>query len=217
MTESDETPAVGVFPLPRVYIFAKAPVLGSVKTRLAADLGDAAALVIYKRMLWRCAKRLDEGTWTLILSVTPDDTAEDRLNWPAGFPRIPQGDGDLGARMLRLLSTATRSSPVIVVGSDIPDLNSLHIKQAVTALGRDTLVFGPSEDGGFYLVGASAPPPPSIFNHVAWSTAATLAHVVANCPASVAPSLIGPLDDFDDMAAFERHQDEPDWKELLLK
>ncbi|MFU8882648.1 MAG: TIGR04282 family arsenosugar biosynthesis glycosyltransferase [Rhodobacterales bacterium] len=196
-----------------VVIFAKAPVLGTVKTRIAATIGDAAALAVYRRMLWRSTNRLAQGPWRSALAVTPDASVTGSNDWPDGIDRIPQGGGDLGARMLRALQPARPDAPVLVVGSDIPRLAPQHICQALAALRHSDLVFGPSADGGFYLIGASTPPPPDIFSAVPWSAPSTLARTMANCP--VPPALIDPLEDFDDMAAFARHRDEPDWADLL--
>ncbi|MBQ2259774.1 MAG: TIGR04282 family arsenosugar biosynthesis glycosyltransferase [Loktanella sp.] len=197
----------------QLVIFAKAPVLGTVKTRLAATIGDAAALAVYRRMLWRCTDRLRQGQWRLILSVTPDATTNGSHDWPADIDLVGQGKGDLGARMLRALQQARPDAPVVVVGSDIPELAARHVTQAIKALETDKLVFGPSADGGFYLVGASAPPPQDIFAGVTWSSPSTLAQVIRNC--ALRPALIDMLDDFDDMAAFARHRDNPDWASLL--
>ncbi|MFU8866142.1 MAG: TIGR04282 family arsenosugar biosynthesis glycosyltransferase [Rhodobacterales bacterium] len=197
----------------QLYIFAKAPVLGTVKTRLAATIGDAAALAVYRRMLWRCAERLGQGPWRMSLAVTPDAAADDSDDWPAGVDREGQGGGDLGARMLRCLERAGPAAPVLVVGSDIPVLAARHIRQALSALQQNELVFGPSEDGGFYLVGANSPPPSDIFSNVTWSSPTALAQVIAQCPGT--PALIDRLDDLDDMAAFARHRDNPDWTDLM--
>jgi hypothetical protein len=210
----DRSISVG-HPAPRVFIFAKAPVLGRVKTRLAADVGEIAALAVYKRMLWRCVERLSAGPWSLTLCVTPDAAAADDAYWPEGVDRTPQGGGDLGDRMLRALSSASPASPVVVVGSDIPDLDSVHIARAFCALDHAPIVCGPSGDGGFYLIGASAPPPTDVFANVTWSSPKTLSQVIANLePSSVVP-LIDTLDDLDDMDVFERHREDPHWAALL--
>ena len=197
----------------QVIIFAKAPILGTVKTRLAATLGNAKALLIYQRMLQRCADRLGQGAWHTVFSVTPDDAVYDSTHWPVGVELIQQGEGDLGARMLRALARARSGAPVIVTGSDIPELGAEHIVQALDALAHKDLVFGPSTDGGFYLVGANYPPPPDIFAGVRWSSSSTLAQVITNCTTPTA--LIDVLDDFDDMAAFARHRDHVDWTALV--
>jgi rSAM/selenodomain-associated transferase 1 len=189
----------------RVVIFAKAPVRGWVKTRLARDIGADAALALYVRMLHGTVARLSAGDWRLCLSVTPDDSASTDDLWPDGTERVAQGSGDLGARMLRALVGARPDAPVIVVGSDIPGLGAGQVGRALAALGQKPLVFGPAGDGGFYLVGAAAPPPAGLFAGVAWSTGSVLRDSLANCaPGSAA--LIDRLDDLDDLASLAAHR-----------
>src|SRR5437764_400156 len=83
---------------------------------------------------------------------------------------IGQGSGDLGARMRRALA-ACPPGPVVLVGSDIPEITQAHIVDAFRVLGRDDLVFGPTCDGGFWLIGARRSPRlPPLFGAVRWST-----------------------------------------------
>lgn len=183
-----------------VYVFARAPVLGQVKTRLAATIGDEAALDFYVTTLRRTVATLAaDARWRTVLAVTPDESADDPSFWPDGVERVPQGDGDLGQRMARFLAKA----PALVVGSDIPGIEAKHIADAVTALRDHDLVLGPAEDGGFWLVGAAAPPPATIFDNVRWSSEHTLADTLANLGGhSVAR--VATLWDVDDEAGFRR-------------
>ena len=198
---------------PLVAIFAKAPMRGQVKTRLAADIGDDAALGIYRHLLKRTLSRLSRPDWQTEVWVTPDETGETAAHWPVDLPRRMQGGGDLGARMMRALALATEDRPVIVVGTDIPDLDAGHIEAALVALGRTRLAFGPSGDGGFYLIGARGPPPEDLFRNVPWSTAQTLERCLANAE-PIAPELIEQLDDLDTLADLDTHRGEPDWDSL---
>jgi glycosyltransferase A (GT-A) superfamily protein (DUF2064 family) len=95
---------------------------------------------------------------------------------------MAQGGGDLGARMQRPMRTLP-PGPVCVVGTDIPAIAVDDIRRAFTVLGTRPLVFGPAEDGGFWLVGQRRRPrllwP---YGGVAWSRADTLASVLANVP-----------------------------------
>ena len=199
---------------PLVAIFAKAPIRGRVKTRLAVDLGPDAALDIYRRLLARTLGRLSRGSWRCELWVTPDAAVDEDALWPVALPRRAQGEGDLGARMIRALAHATADAPAIVVGTDIPDLDTRHIDAALAALERAPLTFGPSRDGGFYLVGARGVPPGGLFADIPWSSAETLARCLDNA-AALAPELIEPLDDLDDLDDLERHRGEADWQTLL--
>jgi uncharacterized protein len=125
-----------------LIIFARAPRLGTVKRRLAREVGAAAALRFHRGQLRRLARELGrDRRWRTVLAVTPD-----RLRWPSGLPMQPQGGGDLGARMARALAPHRRA---VLVGTDIPGLGRADIAAAFRALGRADAVFGPSEDGGY--------------------------------------------------------------------
>lgn len=202
---SEEKNTMTPFRRSTVVIFAKAPILGTVKTRLAKTIGDAAALALYERLLLRTIETLADPRWERVIAATPDEAVDDERYWPAGVKCIPQGGGDLGARMLRSLEHAGEGAPVLVVGSDIPGLAKPEIEAAFDALRARPFVFGPAEDGGFYLVGAAEKPPSTIFRNVEWSTETTLKQVLDNLPPGSAGS-IGVLDDLDDAASLERHR-----------
>src|SRR5512145_1433889 len=91
----------------RLVIMAKAPVAGRVKTRLAAEAGLAAALRFARHRLAALVQRVGPDTrWDTTLAITPDRATLSRA-WPRrGVRLIPQGGGDLGARMQRLCDRA---------------------------------------------------------------------------------------------------------------
>ena len=197
-------------PLRHLIVMAKAPRLGRVKTRLAADIGAVAAAGFYRRTLTDVTRRLAGDTrWQTWLGVTPDrDIADDRL-WPAGPDRIAQGTGDLGRRMTRLL-TALPPGPAVLVGADIPAIRPGHIWDAFQALGRDDAVFGPAADGGYWLIGlarrrfAVRALTGHLFHAVRWSGPHALADTRANLPAGAEGPALVVLEDIDDAAAFAR-------------
>lgn len=84
--------------------------------------------------------------------------------------------------MMHLAATAPRG-PVVVIGSDIPGVTAVAVANALRLLGQNDVVFGPADDGGFWLVGFSrrTPLPRTIFDHVRWSSETTLKDVLANC------------------------------------
>lgn len=157
-------------------IFVRAPRLGTVKRRLARDIGALAALRFHRGELGRLCRELGrDRRWRTVLAVTPD---RGRARWPAPLPRLPQGRGDLGRRMARALGRYRRA---VLVGSDIPGLGRTEVAQAFRALGRAQAVFGPAEDGGYWLVGLGPRRPPEPFRNVRWSTEHALADTLANC------------------------------------
>ena len=189
-----------------LVVFAKAPLLGRVKSRLATGIGEEAALAFYRRTLETVLARLDGGgPWRTRLAVTPDDAAGAKGLWPTATRRVPQGLGDLGARMGRLLADARRAAPVVIVGSDIPDLTAAHVAHAFDALSRRDLALGPATDGGYWLIGASLPLPGRVFDGVRWSTAHARADTLRNADAlDLATALVDELEDVDDVEGYRR-------------
>ncbi|MBD0271429.1 MAG: TIGR04282 family arsenosugar biosynthesis glycosyltransferase [Acetobacteraceae bacterium] len=159
-----------------LILFARAPRLGTVKRRLAREAGDVAALRFHRAMLGALARRLGRTRrWRTVLAVTPD-----RARFPIGLPTVPQGRGDLGARMARALARDRRRA--VLVGSDIPGIGAADIAAAFRVLdGRADAVFGPAEDGGYWLVGLGPRRPAAPFRGVRWSGPHALADTVANC------------------------------------
>ncbi len=154
-------------------VFARAPRLGTVKSRLAAGIGERAALRFHagnlRRLAWELAR---DRRFATIVAVTPDRAP---LRLPA--PVVAQGRGDLGTRMARALARARRA---VVVGCDIPALGAADIAAAFRALGRADAVFGPAKDGGYWLVGFGPRRPSRPFRAVRWSTRHALADTLAN-------------------------------------
>ncbi|WP_244444265.1 TIGR04282 family arsenosugar biosynthesis glycosyltransferase [Lutibaculum baratangense] len=165
---------------PTLVVMAKLPVAGAVKSRLAAEVGVAEATRFYRTTLRRTLMRLSpDRRWRTVLAVAPDRSA--RWAWPCGVPACPQGRGDLGRRMQRIMD-AIPPGPVVIVGSDIPGIRPRHIASAFRLLGRSDAVFGPAEDGGYWLVGLRRRPRvPQIFDSVRWSSDHALADTLANC------------------------------------
>ena len=165
--------------LPTLFVMVKAPVAGAAKTRLAAVIGAAEALRFYRSSTAALLRRVgSDPRWRTVLAVSPDRHAGSSF-WPANLPRVAQGPGDLGDRMQRLL--AQPRGPGILIGSDIPGIQAGHIAEAFGILSRAGVVFGPSEDGGFWLAGARRPTP-RLFRNVRWSTPHALADTLANLP-----------------------------------
>lgn len=190
-------------PRNHLIVFARAPRLGRVKSRLAADIGAVAAWVFYRRTLDGLLRRLNgHGRWRTLIAVTPDGACNGPAFWPPGWRPIKQGNGGLGQRMERAMK-AMPAGPVVIVGADVPDIGPAHIAGAFRALGDHDAVFGPATDGGYWLVGLRRRPVmPEIFNGVRWSTEHALADTLANLPPGAAR--LQTLDDVDDGAGLER-------------
>ena len=174
------------------------------KTRLARDIGRAAAWRFSRDLTRDLPRRLGGGgRWRLWLAVTPDRFARRGRFWPPDVARLPQGSGDLGARMARVLRRLP-PGPAVVVGSDAPEIAPRHIAAAFRALGRRDAVFGPSPDGGYWLMGLRRRPAPSTFRRIAWSTERALAETLAALPRRARVGYLDALEDVDDGDSWRR-------------
>jgi rSAM/selenodomain-associated transferase 1 len=160
-----------------VIVFARAPRLGTVKRRLARELGDRAALAFHLGALRTLLRRLRaDRRFRTVLALTPDRTQAPELRRVA---RYDQGHGDLGARMARAAARFRRGR-VAIVGSDIPDVTAADLRGAFRALGRADAAFGPADDGGYWLVAMGPRRPGRPFANVRWSSEHALADTRAN-------------------------------------
>jgi rSAM/selenodomain-associated transferase 1 len=188
-----------------LVLFVRAPLLGVGKRRLAGEAGDVAALRFERAMLGLLSRRLGrDRRWRLRLAVTPDRSVARRHLWPHAAAIEPQGAGDLGIRMRRALARCP-PGPVVLIGADIPRLAPRHIADAFRLLGRHDLVFGPAEDGGFWLVGARRSPRlPPLFGPVRWSGPYALADVLGNLPRRASVGFASRLEDVDRAESLRR-------------
>jgi rSAM/selenodomain-associated transferase 1 len=167
----------------KLLVFAKAPVPGQVKTRLAAAIGAAAATRLHEALVGRTlaiAVAADVGD--VVLCCAPDASHPffARMQRELGVALEAQVGGDLGERMASALS---RHCPAVLVGCDCPALSSAHLEQAARALARADVVLTPAEDGGYVLVGVNAPQP-QLFAGMTWGHAGVLAETRARIAAA---------------------------------
>ncbi len=185
-----------------ICIFAKPPVAGQVKTRLAATIGAEAAA--------RLAAAFLADTWTAVCG----------LPWARGIvastgplasglvPEAsvwPQGEGPLDARLERVLQRAlVDGDGAIALGADSPGLPLALLEAARRCLEEATAVIGPADDGGFYLLGVPRFPP-GLLAQVPWSAADTCAATVARMTArGLPPTRLPGWFDVDDARDLER-------------
>ena len=200
-------------PTRHLILFARLPRLGAVKSRLARDIGTVGAWRFAEATTRSMIARLGrDPRWLTWLCLTPDDAieeAERRWRPPVGMGFLCQGRGDIGVRMARALA-AVPPGPRLLIGSDIPGVGPADIDAAFRLLGAHDLVFGPAEDGGFWLVGARHPRPlQGLFAGVRWSTPHTLADTLVNVPPRLSVALAAEKRDVDDGAALAAVMDRP--------
>ena len=159
-----------------LQIFAKNPIAGTVKTRLAATIGDDGAAAVYVRLIeMTLATAVAARSGGLVdrveLWCTPDVDAPAFAAWRDRYsvPLRTQTGADLGARMENALQTALHDgSRAILIGTDCPALDVSYLAHAVAALDAHDAVLGPAEDGGYVLIGLARPV--DAFAGIAWST-----------------------------------------------
>jgi uncharacterized protein len=188
-----------------LVLFVRAPSLGGGKRRLAREIGDVATVRFERLMIALLLRRLaHDRRWRLRIAVTPDKARHHARHWRRGIEAVGQGGGDLGVRMRRALDDCPLG-PVVLVGGDIPALAAGHVAAAFRLLGSHDLVFGPAEDGGFWLFGARHPRHlPPLFEQVRWSGPHALADTLAGLPQRVSVGFAGRLEDVDDGEAYRR-------------
>ena len=162
----------------RVAVFAKAPVSGAVKTRLAGVLGAEGAAELHATLVRRAlSTALASRVGPVELWCAPD-TGHDffaRCASEYGVALNAQRGSDLGARMARTFEIAhAAGSGLLLIGSDCPALTPGHLQAAAAALASNDAVFGPAEDGGYVLVGLPRPLP-RIFEGIEWGGAGVMA------------------------------------------
>ncbi|GJL94190.1 MAG: hypothetical protein DHS20C05_05950 [Hyphococcus sp.] len=182
-----------------VILFVKAPRAGKVKTRLGAEIGMGRAAALFRIMTTHTIGELVKGDWQTMLAVDPTHalTGWDNL-WPPNLKRVAQGGGDLGARMGRVIDQAP-PGPVVIIGADAPGLRTDHLRQAFQKLGGHDAVFGPAEDGGYWLIGlARRRSAPDLFHSVRWSTQHALDDTKASLPKDFSIAELMAMQDIDE-------------------
>jgi rSAM/selenodomain-associated transferase 1 len=158
----------------QIIVFAKAPRPGEVKTRLCPPLLPQDAATLHARMVRRtlataCAAA--PGQVELHCSPPIDDPFFASCARDHGVVLCAQADGDIGERMAHAMRDASRTRPLLLIGTDCPARSTDDLRIALHALeaGNDA-VLGPVEDGGYSLIGLSRFEP-AIFEEIEWSTA----------------------------------------------
>ncbi|MBU1248703.1 MAG: TIGR04282 family arsenosugar biosynthesis glycosyltransferase [Proteobacteria bacterium] len=144
-----------------IIFFLKWPAPGEVKTRLAAQAGDEAAVGLARAM---AEDMLDTFTWVedtdILICATPKERLADFKDWLGEDRRyVAQRGPDLGRRMKNAFFTAFHQGyeQAVLLGSDIPDVHDDDIRQAFSHLeNRQSCVLGPADDGGYWLIGFDA-------------------------------------------------------------
>ncbi len=145
--------------------------MGQVKTRLAETIGDRQAFKIYQKLL--ALTRFVADQLSCHRQLWYSQFIEEDDDWEASnYEKKLQQGTDLGERMKYAFAEAFAGGfeRAVIIGSDCAELQPKHIRQAFTALEHHDIAIGPSQDGGYYLLGMNAFHP-QLFAEIDWSTA----------------------------------------------
>lgn len=167
-----------------LIVFAKQPLAGKVKTRLTTVLSPEEAAELYRCMLIDTLSKVKQlQAVDIYLFFEGDgDAVSYFATIAAGIETLPQRGNDLGERMMDAFQRTFERGygSVAIIGTDSPDLPVSFIEEAFLSLGdaRLDVVFGPSEDGGYYLL-ALKRLHAELFQGIEWSSQAVLRESVA--------------------------------------
>ncbi|HZY65687.1 MAG TPA: TIGR04282 family arsenosugar biosynthesis glycosyltransferase [Rubrobacteraceae bacterium] len=142
-----------------LYVIAKAPRVGFAKTRLGKSIGHGEAIELYKAFLKDLATRFADVPFGFGWYITPPDAWPEISALTGEAERlIYQGEGDLTDRQRQLFCEARRRGErAVLIGSDTPHLDVEMVEEAFRSLDTHDLVFVPTYDGGYSLIGMSGP------------------------------------------------------------
>lgn len=137
-----------------LIIMIKNPVKGKVKTRLAATIGDDAALGVYQKLLQQ-TRNITDGVQADVFVFYSDVIDRNDLFTAGKYKKYTQCSGDLGVRMDYAFSIPFKNEykRVVMIGADCYALTNEHIHRSFAALDNNDFVIGPADDGGYYLIG----------------------------------------------------------------
>lgn len=188
-----------------LLVFCKNPVLGKVKTRLAAQIGNENALTVYKKLLTKTAQVINDLSCDIVLYYSDSVIEDDEFNTTAEEKKVQQGL-DLGARMANAFKNGFKAhEKIVIIGTDLWTLEPQNIENAFSALEQHTAVLGPSLDGGYYLLGLKKFIP-RVFENKAWGTSEVFSKTMADLKENEV-YLLNEKNDIDTLEDLQQHPD----------
>jgi len=196
-----------------IIIFTRNPELGKVKTRLAKTIGGESALNIYKFLL--------NHTEQIIKNIPSDkavyysEKIKEHDIWDNSiYQKYLQKGDDLGLRMLNAFENTFKKKykKVIIVGSDLFDLQTKHIEKAITKLDTNDVVIGPAKDGGYYLLGMKKLHS-QVFKNKKWGTSTVFNQTIND----LQNESLFLLDELNDIDIYDDMKDNSTLKKLIIQ
>lgn len=188
---------------PTIALFARYPRPGEAKTRLIPLLGEEGAALLHRQLVERTLATVRASGLPFAVYTTGAGRADFAAWLGEDVALVEQGGGDLGARLARV------ASPAILLGADIPGLESRHLQEAARALDEVPVVVGPATDGGYYLLGFRQQMP-FLWPDMAWGTDRVLGDTLSRLDEAGTRYRL-----LDELADCDRPEDLARWPGLL--
>lgn len=166
-----------------LIVFAKFPRAGEVKTRLGKEIGMDEATAVYREFAahaFGLARQLQSDGVEIFVFYAPDASTSVIRSWVGHpFRYMPQAGNNLGERMRNAFDETFRlgSKMSVIIGTDVPELDVMTLRQSYSRLSSTDMVIGPSTDGGYYLLGMNAGTK-DVFSGIEWSTGNVLSQTL---------------------------------------
>ncbi|MEX0997886.1 MAG: TIGR04282 family arsenosugar biosynthesis glycosyltransferase [Flavobacteriaceae bacterium] len=196
-----------------LLIFTRNPELGKCKTRLAKTIGDEAALEIYKFLLQHTVSITENIPFDMEVHYSGKMNRNDIWDNDI-YIKKQQIEGDLGEKMQHAFLSAFKNGyrNVIIIGSDLYDITQEDLEEAFKSLETFEFVLGPSEDGGYYLLGMNLFKP-ELFKNKSWGTDTVLRDTLVD----LKDDHLQLLEERNDIDIYEDIKDEPVFQQFLKK
>ncbi|MEK9612559.1 MAG: TIGR04282 family arsenosugar biosynthesis glycosyltransferase, partial [Flavobacteriaceae bacterium] len=202
-----------VFMKSLLLVFAKTPVMGTLKTRLAKSIGDKRAFWIFQQLLIKTDSVLKKVLQDVVIFYSGSNPSLFNSIFH-DFPKIPQKGASLGDRMAHAFQWGFKNgyTKIVIIGTDLWDLDSTLIKKAFESLDQTEVVIGPATDGGYYLLGKKKMIP-LIFKNKEWSSKTVFNDTLKD----LKKHSISFLEKKNDIDLFEDLKQQPELFKLLKK
>ena len=191
----------------QLVVFARPPVPGKVKTRLAREVGDDKAAQIYRELLDHAFQMIESLPKDIKCAIAWDNSNNNRAEYTKHHRWI-QPSGNLGEKMSWAISHSIEkgAGKAMIIGTDCPTITLSTITDAFQTLDNAEVVLGPAEDGGYYLVGAKQVIP-ALFPDLQWGTNLVLQETIKSLEnAGISYSLLDLKYDIDTWDDWKRWQ-----------
>lgn len=203
-----------------IIVFVKYPEKGKVKIRLSKDIGTDKAVELYKTFVYDTIDKAKSIGMDVLIFSTPEEKNEETKKWIGKeFKHFIQNGRNLGMRMKNAFKAVFEVGyeKAIIIGSDSPDLPKVYLEQAFEKLVNNSIVLGPSKDGGYYLIGLNNNSAINeIFENIEWSTSGVLKNTIGSIERTRNSYYLLPeWYDIDTKEDLKRFMDNPDNKNMV--